>query len=385
MKFQGFGKDDFNILRDVEGFNKQFYKPTFYKKKRMKRYVPENKKFIARDMNRLVFDKMTALMEFIKEDLRFKNFKIGMCDPKAQAGRGKFGEYRTGLWIWMVDKKWLKRKTSKKGDKIDPRFKIPQIQIDITKDGFTTAEMWFEKTAINHLDRIIRHFDGNFNGDTNISLFCWKENQNETRFDRIATKNNFNLFKNKLNDGLTNEAAIYIYKQRNEIINNINLVEQVKIDLIYLISNYYEPVFGKIIDQVSSKRKGVHKVDIKKKKKVETIGYDVVTEHFEKIGYEVVPVFKDNVGWDLEAKGGKEVLLLEVKGLSGENINIELTPNEYKQLKTNKNNYKICIVKNALNEPFLHIYSFRKNKGWVDQYGYLLTEIEKVALRMYIE
>ena len=384
MKLQGFSKDDFNILRDIKIFNREYYKLTLYKNKRMKRYVPENKKFIVRDMNRLVFDKMSALMKYIKEDLRFKNFTIGMCDPKAQAGRGKFGEYRTGLWIWMVDKKWLNKIPSKKGDKLGPRFKIPQIQIDITKDGFTTAEIWFEKTAINHLERIIKHFNGKFIGDKNINLFCWRENQSKTRFDRVATKKNFNLFKNKLKDGLTNEAAIYIYKQKNEISSNSNLVEQVKRDLIYLISNYYEPAFRKIISNVSSKRKGAHKTDIDKKKMVETIGYDVVTEHYEKMGYEVVPVFKDNVGWDLEAKDGKEILLIEVKGLSGDNINIELTPNEYKKSKSERNNYKICVVRNAVSKPMLHIYSYMGNKGWMDQYGNLLQEKEKIALQMYI-
>ena len=59
---------------------------------------------------------------------------------------------------------------------------------------------------------------------------------------------------------------------------------------------------------------------------------------------------KDNVGWDLEAVKNKEKLLIEVKGLSGNEVVSELTPNEYAQMKNNIVNYRICLVTNALDK-----------------------------------
>jgi Domain of unknown function (DUF3883) len=41
-------------------------------------------------------------------------------------------------------------------------------------------------------------------------------------------------------------------------------------------------------------------------------------------------------GWDLEAQGGSDTLLVEVKGLCGSTAIIELTPNEYAQMQRHK-------------------------------------------------
>lgn len=43
-------------------------------------------------------------------------------------------------------------------------------------------------------------------------------------------------------------------------------------------------------------------------------------------------VEKDNVGWDLWVTGGDVALKVEVKGLSGNEVCVELTPNEYEQM-----------------------------------------------------
>jgi hypothetical protein len=64
--------------------------------------------------------------------------------------------------------------------------------------------------------------------------------------------------------------------------------------------------------------------------RVERRAVDLVTQQFEALGYEVDSVARDNVGWDLNAlhryTGAR--LQLEVKGLSGKEISVELTPNE---------------------------------------------------------
>lgn len=387
MEFQGFNSKDFDILSKLKIFNKENYKKFTIDKNRNKirsQYKTPKHQEEAKRMNRIVFIKMIALKDYIKSDLRFRNFEIGMCSPKAQAGRGKLGDYRSVLWIWMVEKKLLKMGSGKNGDEKQSKLCLPQIQVCITENKFKTSEIWFEKNSFNYLNKFVDHFKGKFNGDSKVNLFCWKEYDESSRFNKPASKDVMLTFSNKIESGKINEASIYLYKNKNEVINDMDLVEQVKNDLLYLIKNYYEPAYGKVLFQSVKKNLGKHKVDIEKKKKVETIGYDMVTEHYEKIGYEVKPVFKDNVGWDLEAIFKSEKLLLEVKGLSGKNINIELTPNEYSNLKKEKQNYRVCVVTDALVKPNLYIYSC-KNGDWIDKNGRKLKTDERIGLKMFWE
>ena len=95
---------------------------------------------------------------------------------------------------------------------------------------------------------------------------------------------------------------------------------------------------------------------------VEHNAYDVVMEKFSKEGYEVAPVWLKNRGWDLEARRGKQVLYIEVKGRSGSDLVAELTPKEYK--KSSVPGYRICIVPAALNaKP--DVYTFAKNAAGI--------------------
>ncbi len=64
-------------------------------------------------------------------------------------------------------------------------------------------------------------------------------------------------------------------------------------------------------------------------------------------------VERDNVGWDLEAELGDRRLLIEVKGLSGRPLSVELTPNEFKKFVKNDENYRLYIVREALVNPAL--------------------------------
>lgn len=93
-------------------------------------------------------------------------------------------------------------------------------------------------------------------------------------------------------------------------------------------------------------------------------------------GYKVKSREKDNVGWDLEARSGSnEILLIEVKGLSGKEVSVELTPNEYKQMvaRKNRNNYVLFVVTDCLGKsPLTHDFRF-KDGGWFDVDG---TELD---------
>ena len=116
----------------------------------------------------------------------------------------------------------------------------------------------------------------------------------------------------------------------------------------------------------SPKRRQPHKTDPEKNAQVEKAAINTTTRHFENISYTVISVEKDNVGWDLEAIKGKTKLLIEVKGLSGKALSVELTPNEYHYLDKKEDNYRLCVVTTALTNPDLYICRYSEEKGkWI--------------------
>lgn len=126
------------------------------------------------------------------------------------------------------------------------------------------------------------------------------------------------------------------------------------------------------------KRKQPHKTDPEKNAQVEKAAINTTTRHFENTGYTVKSVEKDNIGWDLEATRGKRKLLIEVKGLSGEALSVELTPKEYQCLDKQERNYRLCVVSTALNNPDLYIcrYSEKKRKWIVKDHKTATIEIK---------
>lgn len=60
----------------------------------------------------------------------------------------------------------------------------------------------------------------------------------------------------------------------------------------------------------------------------------------------VQSVEKDNAGWDLTVTGGDVTLKVEVKGLSGDDVCVELTPNEYEKMLSPKHRtmYVVYVV-----------------------------------------
>ena len=116
----------------------------------------------------------------------------------------------------------------------------------------------------------------------------------------------------------------------------------------------------------SPKRKQPHKADPEKKAQVERAAIYTTIRHFANISYTVKSVEKDNVGWDLEATKGNTKLLIEVKGLSGEALSVELTPNEYHCLDKKEDNYRLCVVTTALTNPDLYICRYSEEVGkWI--------------------
>lgn len=75
----------------------------------------------------------------------------------------------------------------------------------------------------------------------------------------------------------------------------------------------------------------------------------------------------DNVGWDLNVTGGDMPLKVEVKGLSGTNLCVELTPNEYAKMRAAEHRamYVVYIVTESLTKPVSHVfyYNAEASKG----------------------
>jgi hypothetical protein len=101
-------------------------------------------------------------------------------------------------------------------------------------------------------------------------------------------------------------------------------------------------------------------VDVETRMKVEKSAIDTAVKYYQvRYGKEnVKSVEKDNVGWDLEINTGSVTLKVEVKGLSGSKMAVELTPNEFKALNKKQENYFLFIVTDALSKkPNFEVFS----------------------------
>lgn len=101
---------------------------------------------------------------------------------------------------------------------------------------------------------------------------------------------------------------------------------------------------------------------------MEKAAVKLVRKHYSLLGYIVESVETDNVGWDLEAILADEVCLkIEVKGLSGPEPRVGLTPNEYVKFVENEDDYRLAIVTCAVSDaPELQICRFNaEREKWI--------------------
>lgn len=156
-----------------------------------------------------------------------------------------------------------------------------------------------------------------------------------------------------------------------------------------LISAYFDtnlgPIRGGRQRRAGSKGGGGWRtIDPERKAKIEASAVRLTRMHFEDQAYVVTSVETDNLGWDLEAGKNDITLHLEVKGLSGSEVSIELTPNEYKYVRAKPANYRICIVTEALRNPSLRVFSYSDRSGnWEDEGGDTLSVREITGARMF--
>jgi len=135
-----------------------------------------------------------------------------------------------------------------------------------------------------------------------------------------------------------------------------------------------------------------HQLDPLARAKVEQAAILLTTRHFEDLDYVVNSVELDNVGWDLNAihpQSGVR-LQLETKGFSGGEINVEMTPNEYKMMSKHKGTYRICVGTNCLKKSLrrLAIFAFNDtSQTWVDgsDRALQIKELKSARLRLLNE
>lgn len=103
-------------------------------------------------------------------------------------------------------------------------------------------------------------------------------------------------------------------------------------------------------------------------------------------------VERDGVGWDLTVSADNgEILKVEVKGLSGSNLVVELTPNEYKTMRSteHRTHYVIYVVTNAGTEKaqrHIFLHDQEKSRGrslvWIAADGRILKIEERTGARL---
>ena len=125
--------------------------------------------------------------------------------------------------------------------------------------------------------------------------------------------------------------------------------------------------------------------DILLRCKVEEAAMTTTAEYFESKGYSVEAVHREYLGWDLEATLGSIKLQVEVKGLSGVKIDVELTPNEWRQMNDRRDTYYLCVVTNSLKSPVLSVFSHTpENDLWQDDKGRTLIQDKIIAARCHL-
>ena len=120
-----------------------------------------------------------------------------------------------------------------------------------------------------------------------------------------------------------------------------------------------------------------HQPDPFLRQRVERIAIDTTMAYFVRLGYRVDSLERDNVGWDLSAVLGKRELRLEVKGLSGSQIVVELTPNEYDAMREHRESYRVCVVTNALTEPRLAVFAYSLDSRQWESHDHRVLDIQE--------
>lgn len=140
------------------------------------------------------------------------------------------------------------------------------------------------------------------------------------------------------------------------------------------------------LSELNSKRpssKPPRSVDPERRALVEDAAMRATMSLLEKSHWKCEDVSKHCRGWDIEARLGKQLMCVEVKGLSNSALVAELTPNEFKMLMRHARGRMgkvtaISLVNNALTRPKVHLFRWRQDT-WVDSDLNVLSVTKRVG------
>ncbi|MBL0049668.1 MAG: DUF3883 domain-containing protein [Bacteroidetes bacterium] len=145
-----------------------------------------------------------------------------------------------------------------------------------------------------------------------------------------------------------------------------------KAKLLVALKNYIANN-GKI-EKVATKSKLIEGIafqpDIEKRLLVEQTAVNFAKQFYAKRygGMKnIKSVESEKKGWDLEVKTDTFKINIEVKGQSGAELNVELTPNEFKAFNKCSQNYHLFVANEVLsNNPIIRVFKYQKKGSiWV--------------------
>lgn len=132
---------------------------------------------------------------------------------------------------------------------------------------------------------------------------------------------------------------------------------------------------------------GNWQADAALRQKVEHAAMKAVEKYYIELGSDKIEyVYREKVGWDMVAYFGLKKYLIEVKGLQHDQINVELTHNEYTQANTRGKEFVLCVVTNAINTKKCKVHEFQYQKAdeiWISRDGIQLQTQVLTSARLF--
>jgi len=140
--------------------------------------------------------------------------------------------------------------------------------------------------------------------------------------------------------------------------------------------------------------RGARQPDTEKRQRVENAAMDHAMAYYRSPAggsRHAVDVSAKDKGWDIEATipGTRDTLHVEVKGLSGNQLSVELTPNEFDKMTRHFRTFVIYVVTDALGkQPHarrFRCYRSRTKRAWRDESGQALKITKRIGARLQIK
>jgi hypothetical protein len=247
---------------------------------------------------------------------------------------------------------------------------ILAVWIATASTGGTFIVGWYRSATIYRDHQSAPEGSNRLHGEINCGYYASAASENAVCLPRDER-----VFSVPRGEGGIGQANIWYADDREQH-------AQIRDDVLNYINNRRLPVPP--IDNHLAPRQ----LDPLLRQRVEEAAVCATEEYFSGLRYQVDSVEADNIGWDLNAVLGPRHLRLEVKGLSGPQLVIDLTPNEYGAMQRYRDSYRLCVVTNALTEPCLIIFAYSEESGaWESQFPrrHTLKIKEMVAARFSVD